>query len=253
MIKINLLPSHILESRRVKSLLRLIVVVLVVITGLLLAYVFGPAPFCLARQERAAEQRLNKSIAAASEVDAIKAEADAIAKASQDVAAWVGWVERADRRPKEWVAWIKLLNKYIPADVVLSSIPQPASTITLTGYTSDFKAACRWYLNMLRCEMLDGPPDSVRFSTPTTGWPETPIVGDNPRMKQVVTITLPISQRYLPMLQPIAPPASAGIGGGRGGRAGGRMGGGRGGGGGRRGGGGGPMGGGRGRGRRGGP
>jgi Tfp pilus assembly protein PilN len=230
MIKINLLPSHILESRRVKALLRWIILGLLVIVGALCGYVWGPAPFCLGPQQKAAQERLDKANSDLSAVETTKAEVARVAGQYAETSQWVAWVEEADKKPGQWIAWYNLLRKYIPADVVVTAFPSPSTNLNFTGYTSDFGAACRWYLNMLRCEMLDGPADSVRFSTNTLGWPAQEPAADNPRMRQPVTISLPISQRYLTMLEQPFPPASAGVGGGRGGAgAGGRMGGARGG------------------------
>jgi Tfp pilus assembly protein PilN len=233
MIKINLLPSHILESRRVKALLRWIILGLLVIVGALCGYVWGPAPFCLGPQQKVAQERLNEANTAWSAVETTKAEGARIAGQYAETSQWVAWVEEADKKPGQWIAWYNLLRKYIPADVVVTAFPSPSTSLSFTGYTSDFKAACRWYLNMLRCEMLDGPADSVRFSTNTLGWPAQEPAAENPRMRQPVTISLPISGRYLTMLEQPFPPTSAGVSGGRGGArsaGGGRMGAGRGGG-----------------------
>jgi len=235
MIKINLLPSHILESRHVKALLRWIVVGLAGITLLLAGYVWGPASICLGPRQKAAQKRLDDATAQWQEVQALQNETQRLTGQYAEMGQWVAWVAEADAKPAQWNAWFDLLRKYVPADVVVNGFPNPGTSLTLTGYTSDWGAACRWYLNMLRCEMLDGPPESVRFSTPYTGWPAGGPRGSDP-MGQQVTISLPISSGYLTMLNPASIPATAGVSGGRTSRAsGGRMGAGRGARGGRRG------------------
>ena len=231
MIKINLLPAHILESRRVKALLRWIIVGVVGITVILAGYIWGPAPFCLGPRQKAALKRFDEAAAASNAVAGIKSETEQVIGRYAELGQWVAWVEGEDRKPQEWINWFKLLNKYVPADVVVNGFPNPSTNLTFTGYTRDWGAACRWYLNMLRCEMLEGPPESVRFSTPHTGWPAAGTAGGN-LMQQQVTISFPISANYLTMLEAVAAPGNAGVAGQAGGRGGGRMGGGRGGGGG---------------------
>ncbi len=225
MIKINLLPAHILESRRVKAMLRLIVVLLVVIAAVPAGYIWGPAPFCLGPKQKAAQKRLDDATAAWNAVEGIKAQTEQVIGQYAELGQWVAWVDGEDRKPQEWINWFNLLNKYVPADVVVNGFPNPSTNLTFTGYTRDWGAACRWYLNMLRCEMLEGTPESVRFSTPHTGWPAAGTPG-NP-MQQQVTISLPISGNYLTMLEAVPAPGNAGVAGQAGG--GGRMGGGRGG------------------------
>jgi len=239
MLKINLLPSHILETRRVKAWLRILIVALVVEVALGIGYVWGPAPLCLTGRQRAADERLTKAYNDQAAVQQIQAEAAATKGRYAEKQSLVSFVHDVDRYPAKWQRWVDLWRKYIPSDVVLSALPAPSTTMTFVGYTSDWRAAARWYLNMLRCEMLNYTgPDSVTFTVPTVGWPGELPGGGNPKMQTQCTITMAVRPEFLDLLTVPAPPASLG-----GGAAsiGGRMGGGRmgGGGGGRMGGGGG--------------
>jgi uncharacterized membrane protein YgcG len=243
MLKINLLPSHILETRRVKAWVRILIVALVVELLLAFGYVWGPAPICLGPKQRAADTRLNAAYSEQTAVQTIQADATATKGRYADKSMLVTFVNEADRIPAKWQRWVNLWRKYIPSDVVLSALPAPNSTMTLVGYTSDWRAAARWYLNMLRSEMLNYTgPESITFSVPTVGWPGELPTGANPKMQTQCTITMAVRPEFLDMLTLPAPPASLGggavsVGGGRGGMGGGRMGGGRGGMGGGRGGG----------------
>jgi len=226
MLKVNLLPAHIVESRRIKASLRVIIAGLVILTALLAAYVWAPAPFSLSSRKRAADERLAKATVQESEVLAIDAEAKQVEARYAEKNTWVMWVEEADRIPAKWRRWYNLLNKYVPADVVVSALPAPSTTLSFTGYTSDLKAAARWYLNMWRCEMVNPAlgEDAVRFSTPTVGWPGERPTGPNPKMQQQVSITIGIRPEFLDMLVPPPMPATAGATSERGPAAAGRMG-----------------------------
>jgi hypothetical protein len=131
-------------------------------------------------------------------------------------------VTDADERPAQWVGYFKKLNDYFPADVVVNGLNLPGgNTLNLSGSTSSLMAAARWYLNMLRCEMVDTSlgRNAVQFS------PGTVAAGAaNPKMQMPVSITVTLKPGYLDMMMPV--PTPEGIGGGAGGRGRGRMGGG---------------------------
>ena len=236
MIKINLLPGYILESRRVKALLRLLVAVILIEVALLSAYVWAPTPFSLPSQRRKADDNLTQWTKRYTEVVAVDERAKATAARFAAKASWVKWVDDADRIPGRWINYFKLVNKYIPKDVVINGLPLPSGNVlNLSGTTSDLRAASRWYLNMLRCEMVQPDPNAVRFSVGgMVGWPGVPAgPGANPKMSTPVAISIALNPEYIPLgLAPAVPP-DAGVGGGA------SRGGGRGGGGGGRGGGGG--------------
>jgi Tfp pilus assembly protein PilN len=228
MIKINLLPSYILEARRVKAVIALMAIVVLGVAALLGFYVWAPAPWSLSSQEKTAKESYNEWLAKANEVNRLQSQTNQIKASYSDKQTWVQWVNEADKLPGMWVRYYQLLGKYIPSDVVVNGLPVPSGgNLQLSGTTSDQKAAARWYLNMLRCEMA--VDNSVSFRTATVGWPGELPVGQNPKMSTQVSISMAIKPDYLTMLNPVSVPGSAGVGGGGGGRGGG-MGGGRGGG-----------------------
>jgi hypothetical protein len=234
MIKIQLLPPYIVERRRVKALVALLIFVLIVEVLGFMAYLWAPAPFSLSSQRRAAEERRDKAFQAEQEVVALEAERDRIRGRYEAKGSWVRWVDEADAKPAEWVAYFTKLVDYFPADVVVNGLSLPSgNTLNLSGSTSGLMAAARWYLNMLRCDVVNTEfgQQAVQFN------PGAVAAGSaNPRMQMPVSISVALRPEFLDVMMPIARPAEIG-GGGRGG--GGRMGRGPGmGGGGRRGGGG---------------
>jgi hypothetical protein len=225
-IKINLLPRHILESRRVKALLRLIVAVLVLETAAFAAYIWAPAPFSVSSRMRQAKQRRAKAVQQADAVRELESQVEGVRARYGEKAGWVNWVEEADELPQAWIDYYTAVIGTVPADVVVRALPTPSGgVITLSGATSDLMAAARWYLNTLRCEIVQASQDAVSFSTATVGYPGELTPGDNPKMQQTVTMRMVLRPEvYSRMLTLPAPPASAGVGGVPGGVAGGRMG-----------------------------
>ncbi len=241
MIKIQLLPPYILERRRVKALAILIVFVLIVETLLFAAMLWAPVPGSYASKVRASVERRDEAFAKQLAVEGLQAQVDSLKASYGAKQTWVTWVDDADRRPAQWVGYFKMINKYFPGDVVVHGLNLPSgNTLNLTGSTSDMMAAARWYLNMLRCEMVTPDMNAVQFN------PGTVAAGAaNPRMAMPVSISISLKPETLDMMMAIPTPSGVtgggragggGRGGGRGGGGGGGMGGGRGGGGGGRGG-----------------
>jgi Tfp pilus assembly protein PilN len=228
MIKINLLPGYIIERRRVKALAILLGFLLIAEVVLLLAYLWAPAPFSMTQRLKNEETQRDEAFARQTRVQEMEAEIQQVKAIYQAKESWVKWVEDADAKPAQWVAYYKTLNDYFPADVVVYGLPLPSgNTLNLQGSTSGMMAAARWYLNMLRCRLVSPDPNAVSFS------PGQVAAGAaNPKMQMPVSISITLKPEALDMMMSVATPADVG-GGGRVGGAGrgGRMGGGRGGGG----------------------
>ncbi|MCJ7751557.1 MAG: hypothetical protein MUQ65_10755 [Armatimonadetes bacterium] len=221
MIKIQLLPPHILERRRVKALAILIVFVLIVQTLLFAALLWAPVPGSYASKARASLDRRAKALAEQAVVEGLQVQVDSLKASYGAKQTWVAWVDEADRRPAQWVGYFKMLNKYFPSEVVVHGLNLPSgNTLNLTGSTSDMMSAARWYLNMLRCEMVTADINAVQFS------PGVVAVGAvNPKMAMPVSMGVSLKPEYLDMMMPVPMPSGV--------TAGGRVGGGRMGGGGR--------------------
>jgi Tfp pilus assembly protein PilN len=214
MIKINLLPGYIIERRRVKALVVVLAFVLLVEVAALAAYLWAPAPFSLAGQYRRAEADRKKWEQEEYVVQQLEEEVAATAARFADKNLWVQWVKDADRLPEVWVRYFETLNKYVPADVVLNGLPLPSgNSLNLSGQTSNLMAAARWYLNMLRCELVLPDPGSVTFSPGSAVYPGE-VVGANPKMQQSVGIRVALRPEALDMIT-LVPAPPAGVAGGR--------------------------------------
>jgi len=215
MIKINLLPAHILEGRKVKLVIAAMVLFVLAVTAALMAYVWAPAPFSLSAQRKEAQKTLADTKAAADQVKSLQTEADQVKASYTSKIGWVAWVEGADQRPEQWSRFYRYLIDYIPSEVVISALPAPSgTTLQLSGSTSDLRAATRWWLNMMRCHMVDtAQQQPVTFATPTQGWPGTLLPGPgggNPRMATQVSLQVALNPMYLTFWNtPVAMPAGA--------------------------------------------
>ena len=209
MIKIQLLPPYILERRRVKALAILIVFVLIVEAVLFGALLWAPVPGSYASKSKDAVQRRDKAWAAQAEVEELQEQVAALEASYGAKQTWVTWVDDADARPELWVGYFKLLNKYFPADVVVHGLNLPSgNTLNLTGSTSGMMAAARWYLNMLRCEMVTPDMNAVQFN------PGIVAAGAaNPKMAMPVSISVSLKPEYLDMMMPVPRPTGVGAGG----------------------------------------
>ena len=227
MIKINLLPGYIVERRRVKALAALLIFFLVVELLAFAAYVWAPMPFSLTRQWQRAEERRQKAAADALEVQQIEQEIEEINRRFSGLERFVVFVEEADALPGKWIEYFKRFRKYIPADVVLNGLPLPSgNSLNLSGSTSGLMAAARWYLNMLRCEMVQRDPNAVSFSTDTSrALGGRAATAGNPKMQQSVSISVVLRPEYLDIINLVPAPPS-GVSGGAVRRGGARMGGG---------------------------
>jgi len=214
MIKINLLPRYIIERRRVKALAALLVFVLVVEVLAFAAYLWAPMPFSLTRQWQLAEERRKNAEQDRLECEQIEQDSEEITNRFAGKASFVNFVAEADALPGKWVEYFKRIRKYIPAEVVLNGLPLPSGTnLNLSGSTSGLMAAARWYLNMLRCEMIQRDPNLVSFSTDTSTARGQVVTGGNPKMQQSVSISVALRPEYLDIINLVpAPPSGAAAG-----------------------------------------
>jgi hypothetical protein len=229
MIKLNLLPKYIIERRRVKAWALGMVALLIIELVVLAAYVWSPLPPPLPRslKQRTADANAEAVAqrAAAAKVEDLNAEIDAINGRFAAKASWVTWKESADKVPERWVEYLTAVNELIPADVVIHGLQVPsAGVLNLSASTSDMMAGVRWYLNVLRSELVQPGRQSVQFNPGQVA--VAPVAGVTDPMQMSVGMTIVLKPEfYQEILMQPARPADLDGGGASGGRGGGRMGG----------------------------
>ncbi|UCC67108.1 MAG: hypothetical protein JSV79_08140 [Armatimonadota bacterium] len=191
MIKINLLPHYIIERRRVTAWAIGMVALLILEALALGAYVWAPLPFSLKQRLGAAKTRAAEAREKAAYVEGLDGEIGRVQARFAAKESWVTWVERADEVPAAWVKYLKMINDTIPADVVIHGLPLPSGgALNLSGSTSDMMSAVRWYLNMLRSDIVQPGRNSVVFNPGTVTGGETGPTTDPMRMSVGMTIAL---------------------------------------------------------------
>ena len=228
MIKLNLLPKYIIERRRVKAWALMLVAILVIEVVALAAYVWAPLPAPLPRSLKSrmadAQAEAAKQRAEALKVQELESEIDQIEARFQAKATWVTWTEAADQVPQRWVDYLTAVNELIPADVVIHGLQLPSAGVpNLSASTSDMMSAVRWYLNVLRSDLVQPGLHSVQFNPGQMAAQPAAGVTDPMRMSVGMTIALR-PEFYQDVFAIPAPPADVDGGAGAGGRGGGRMG-----------------------------
>jgi hypothetical protein len=225
MIKLNLLPKYILERRRVKAWALGMAALLIIELVVLAAYVWGPMPFSLRPRMAKAEAEAAKQLAAAQEVVKLNDEIAEIEGRFAAKESWVTWKESADEVPERWIEYLTAVNELIPADVVIHGLQVPSTgVLNLSASTSDMMAGVRWYLNVLRSDLVQPGPQSVQFNPGQVS--AAPVAGVTDPMQMPVGMTIALKPEfYQDVLAAPARPADLEGGGAAGGRGGGRMGG----------------------------
>jgi hypothetical protein len=224
MIKLNLLPKYIIERRRVKAWALVLVAILVIEAFLLAAYVWAPLPFSLKQRMADAQAEAARQRAEAAKVEALDAEIGQINARFAAKASWVTWKESADQVPQRWIDYLTKVNELIPADVVIHGLQLPsAGVLNLSASTSDMMSAVRWYLNVLRSDLVQPGLQSVQFNPGQMAAEPAGGVTDPMRMSVGMTIALR-PEFYQDVFAVPAPPSDVDGGAATGGRGGGRMG-----------------------------
>jgi len=163
MIKLNLLPAHFLERRRVKSLLRLLAVVLVAELALLGFYMIN-----LGRQVRAAQANLADATARAQVVLNLESQAQSVRSGISPLTQWTDFADNVARTNQQWAKLLSELNKWVYEKVALSSMSISGSQVSLVGATDNMKSVAKYYLTMLNNQML--VPEGVVLDTVVPSW-----------------------------------------------------------------------------------
>jgi hypothetical protein len=164
MIKINLLPAHILERQRIRSVI-LLVLVFVIIEAAILGLVMvdmkrqlNDQMLDLARWESRAKQ--------VASVQGATVNAD---QAAQSYGRWRVWLNQIDTYHNAWADTLAEIARWIYAKVQVSSIQPSPNGVQIAGKTDSLESFRRAYLNILRSPMYSNVTFSI--SGVTGGWP----------------------------------------------------------------------------------
>jgi hypothetical protein len=167
MIKINLLPPHVVERRKVRGLAILLVALLLFEIGGLFFYY---STLVRARNEK--QKILQDTTVAADRVTGYQAAAAAELAAAGQVLVNVGWYDGIYRNNAKIADSLSKVNEYIYAKMTINSLVLSGAQVTLQGATKDLDHIASAYLNLLRCPYIT-PARGVTFTPSLGGQPNT--------------------------------------------------------------------------------
>ena len=148
MIKINLLPAHILERRRLRS-----VIVLVVVVILIEAAILGLVMMQYKRMLTDKKAELEYWKERAAQVGQIQSVTTATQGETQLYARWPQWQTNIDNYHGAWADTLTQIARWIYARVQVDSLTPSPSQVQIVGATESLTTFRTAYLNLLRCPL----------------------------------------------------------------------------------------------------
>ena len=172
MIKINLLPAHILERQRIRS-----VIVLVLVFVIIEAAILGLVMVDMKRQLNDQMLDLARWESRAKQVASVREATANADRAAQSYGRWRVWLNQIDTYHNAWADTLGEIARWIYAKVQVSSIQPSPNGVQIAGKTDSLESFRRAYLNILRSPMYSNVTFSI--SGVTGGWPraESPAPG----------------------------------------------------------------------------
>lgn len=174
MIKINLLPAHILDRQRVKSVIPPLLVIWVALAVILAV---------MTTRKKAELSDRNTELAywqtEAMAVGQVKGQADGARGEAASYGRWKDWTDRIDAYHAAWQTQLIDIAKYIYARVQVSSISPTPQSVTIVGATDSIDSFKKAYLNILNSPLYNG---QVTFSISgvSGGWSPPAMPGARP-------------------------------------------------------------------------
>jgi len=157
MIKINLLPPHVVERRKVRSLAKwLLLVLLVEIVGLSF-YVYR-----LAGEEARKKSEFQEAKAQADLVRGLEEKVSAEKSAAAPFRAKLKWYDGIYKHNAKIADTLEKINEYIYAGMTVRNLSVNGDQVQISGATKDIDHVARAYLNLLRSRYMS--PGSLRMS-----------------------------------------------------------------------------------------
>jgi Tfp pilus assembly protein PilN len=162
MIKINLLPARVVETRKVRSLLKLLILVV-----LLEAAGLSFAVFSLMQKEKALQTQYNDAHARAEEVRALEQQATAAAAAIVPVKTKLDWYDGIYKHNAKIADSLARINEYIFAKLTVRRLQLNGTSVAISGATRDIDYVAKAYFNLLRSPYISA--GSVRMNPSGSG------------------------------------------------------------------------------------
>ena len=161
MIKINLLPAHVLERRQVRRLVRTFLALLIVeiIAIAAVSVLYGQKASAWEEQALAYQGLAEVVRGVKTDTDKLKAETDPLQ-------AWVDFAHDVDTHNADYAKTLAEIARYIHPKAALKSLEIKDSAVTLTVNVDKPTTAGQTWLNLRRCPALS----AVNVTSKIPGW-----------------------------------------------------------------------------------
>ena len=149
MVKINLLPSHVAERRKVKGLFRLLLFVILVQVGLFSFYVAN-----LAKTEKEKQAALTDAKRRADIVRGLEASYQAELTAAGPINSKLAWYDGIYKHNEAFIAPLQKINEYIYSKLTVRRLALSGTAVSLDCATSDLGQVATAYLNLYNCPYI---------------------------------------------------------------------------------------------------
>ena len=208
MIKINLLPSQILEQAKVKAwLYGSAIAILLVAAGLLLIMA------SLTRQLEDEKARVAYWANEADKVNAVGTMTASVNNNAKPYMSWNGFFQGIHPHNSKYADLLLEIAKYVDAGVQLRDLSVSGPQVSMSGTTKNLDIVVRAYMNLMRAPAFVA--NSVTFSTQVPSWGgtmKTQTTGTgNPYSGQdsPLTLTGTLTPQWASVFNPLAPPGVA--------------------------------------------
>ncbi len=208
MIKINLLPSQILEQAKVKAWLYGSAVAILIVAGALLVVMTS-----LTRQLEDEKARVAYWTSEAEKVNAVGAMTATVNNNAKPYMSWNGFFNAIGPHNSKYADLLLEIAKHIDARVQIRDLSVSGPQVSMSGSTKNLDIVVQAYMNLSRAPCF--VPNSVTFSTQVPSWsgtmrPQTTSSGtpysgsDSP-----LTLTGTLNAQWAAVFNPLAPPGIA--------------------------------------------
>jgi Tfp pilus assembly protein PilN len=177
MIKINLLPAHILERQRVRSVMILVIVIILIEAGVL-----GLVMMRVKQQLADAKIELEYWKTRAGAVAQVESETQKTQTQAMFYGRWVLWKSSIEKYHEAWAEVLGEIAKWIYAKVQVDSLQPSQTQVQIAGRTTSIESFRKAYLNIIRSPLYSNV--AFQISGVGGGWTQAQMAGAAPAARR---------------------------------------------------------------------
>jgi hypothetical protein len=156
MIKINLLPAHVLERRRIRS-----AVVLVLVAVVIEAAVLGLVMMKMKAQVADEQAALTYWQGRAAQVGQVQSETGAVQGQAASFAKWKTWTDSINNYHSAWESTLADIARWIYKNMEVSSLTTSSGSVQIQGAVDNLQEFKTAYLNIYRSPLYTNVSFSI--------------------------------------------------------------------------------------------